>query len=811
MNAEENLQALEWNSLLRHYSVHCQSTPAKLAAAAVLPAESRPEAERLLECTEEARRALELGSFVFLNSLEELDQVLERLHKSVVMDGRELFSLIRLAEIARELKTLLSSREAISACPLLFSRSSLLPELGHCIDPVRRALEADGSVKDSASPVLRSLRDQERKLHNEARDKIDHILQQNFRDGNLQDKYFDFRDGRYLIPVKSEFKTRVDGFVVESSTSRATVFMEPAAVRDCNDRIKQIQLQIEEEIYRILDELSRKLHPHAEDFLLSYEISVELDLTLARGAFAGQYEFLRGVSRPEFTDHFLLEDLYHPLLGFVLKPEQIVRNNFHLGPAKKVLVISGPNTGGKTVLLKAVGLCALMARAGFFVPCAGAARVPFFSKVLAQIGDAQNLELSLSSFSGSILHLKEILESAQKNSLVLVDEILHATDPDEATALSRALLQALQARGSFAVVTTHLNGLKVSGQDSFESASMEFDTDTLSPTYRVRVGIPGSSRALEIALKLGLDAELVREARSYLSEDRVKEQSAVDLLELRERELQEAKEELDRTRAALGLEQNRLETLNSELETVKKKFRADALEKLKEQQREALQEVDALISTYKKRLTTVEQKHSAAIESHADTEMVKEKFRELEKSVEKIAPVAEPPPKTERLVLEREEEAAPEFRQNAPVRIPSMQTEGVLLSDPTDPNSRKRPAEVMIGNMRMKMRWEQLEPRAVSRPKAGSRPYATSSDHSDVPPELHLLGKTVAEAEAALGSYLDRASRSGRPWVRIVHGHGSGALKKAIREALRASPYEMKFRPGTAAEGGEGCTVVEFI
>lgn len=811
MNGEENLQSLEWNSLLRHYSVHCLSAPAKLAALAVTPAESRPEADRLLELTAEARIALELGSFASLSNLDELDPVLERLGKSSVLDGRELLSLARLAEIARDLKSVLTGKDARIGCPLLSAQAETLPELSHCIDPVRRALDPDGSVKDSASPLLRSLRDQERKIHSEARDKLDQILQQNFRDGNLQDKYFDFRDGRYLIPVKTEFKNKVAGFVVESSTTRATVFMEPAAVRDCNDRIKQTQLQIEEEIYRILEELSRKLHPHGMDFLVSYENSVEMDLSLARGAFANEYEFIRGVSRPEFTDHFLLEDLYHPLLGFVLKPEQIVRNNFHLGPEKKVLVISGPNTGGKTVLLKAVGLSALMARTGFFVPCAGAARLPFFSKVLAQIGDAQNLELSLSSFSGSILHLKEILESAQKNSLVLVDEILHATDPDEATALSRALLQALQARGSFAVVTTHLNGLKVSGQDSFESASMEFDTDTLSPTYRVRVGIPGSSRALEIALKLGLDAELVREARSYLSEDRVKEQTAVDLLELRERELQEAKEELDRTRTALTAEQSRLELLNSELETVKKKFRAEALEKLREQQRDALHEVDALISTYKKRLTTVEAKHSAALESQADTEMVKEKFRELEKGLEKIAPVAEPPPKTERLVLEREEEAAPEFRQNAPVRIPSMQTEGVLLSNPADAGARKRPAEVMIGNMRMKMRWEQLEPRAPSRPKAGSRPYATSSDHSDVALELHLLGKTVDEAQTALGTYLDRAARSGRPWVRIVHGHGSGALKKAVREALKASPYEMKFRPGTAAEGGEGCTVVEFI
>lgn len=772
-------------------------------AVEVRPAESRPEAERLLALTAEATQALELRPFAFLSSLDAMDATLDRLDKSVVLDGKELLFLAKLADISGELRAALTTKEAKANCPLLNTEAEALPPLSKPTDPIRRAIEADGSVKDSASPALRSLRDQERRLHSEARDKVDHVLQQAFRDGHLQDKYFDFRDGRYLIPVKTEFRNKVSGFVVESSTTRATVFMEPAAVRDCNDRIKQTQLLIEEEIYRILGELSRLVHPHAVEFGAAYEISVGMDLSLARGAFAREYESMRGSSRPEFTDHFLLEDLYHPLLGFVLKPEQIVRNNFRLGPEKKVLVISGPNTGGKTVLLKAVGLCALMARAGFFLPCAGAARLPFFSKVLAQIGDAQDLELSLSSFSGSILHLKEILESAQKNSLVLVDEILHATDPDEATALSRAILQALQKRGSFAIVTTHLNGLKVSGQDSFESASMEFDPERLSPTYRVRVGIPGSSRALEIALKLGLEENLIREARSYLSEERLREQTAVDQLEAQERQLQRAKEELAGTRAELQVEQARTEQLNSELDLARRRFKTEATEKLKEQQRSALQEVEQVISSYKKKLQSVEQKHTVAIEAQLDTEIVKEKFREVEKVIEEIAPV-----RAERVkeVRRDEEEEKPEFRQNAPVRVPAMHTMGTLLSDPKD-----KKAEVMIGNMRMRFSWEQLEPVNAPKPKAGARPYATASDHADVPPELHLLGKTVEEAQALLATYLDRAARSGRPWVRIVHGHGSGALKKAVREALRASAYDMKFRPGTAAEGGEGCTVVEFI
>jgi DNA mismatch repair protein MutS2 len=802
MTEETNLTSLEWQTLLRHYSALCQSTPAKLAAEEIQPEESRSAAERLLALTAEARIALKEGSFASLSSLDVLDEALQRVAKQSTLDGKELLSIAKLGDIAAELRAGLLAPVVKDRCPLLAAEAELLPELKKATAPIRHAIDELGAVKDSASPALRSYRDQERKLHSEARDRLDAVLQQAFRDGYLQEKFHDFRDGRYLIPVKSEHRNRVDGFVVESSATRATVFMEPAAVRNVNDRIKQIQLHIEEEIYRILSELSRALHPVAPDLRLAYESALKIDLDLARGAFANQFASIRGASHPEFSNHFDLEDLYHPLLAFVLSPERIIRNNFRLGPDKRVLVISGPNTGGKTVLLKAIGLSALMARAGFFLPCAGWAKLPFLTNVLAQIGDAQNLELSLSSFSGSILHLKDILASADGASLVLVDEILHATDPDEATALSRAILSALQKRGAFAIVTTHLNGLKV--KDAFESASMEFDPERLSPTYRVRMGVPGSSRALEIGLKLGLEFSLVDEARSYLSVERVREQSAVDQLEARERELQAAKEELLRTQEELKAEKALLEDRNDELEHLKKRFKADALEKLKAQQSAALAEVERVTSTYRKRLASVEDKHQAALQTNQDKEKVRESFQRIEEKLHEIAPTVP----LDKAKPEEEELVASRFAQNEPVKISHLGTQGILLSDPAKKN---KTAEVLVGNMRMKFQWEQLEPRQRGKPKAGSRPYATSADHADVPNELNLVGKVVDDAERQLASYLDRASRSGKPFVRIVHGHGSGALRKMVRDVLRSTPYELKYRPGTKTEGGDGCTVVEFI
>jgi DNA mismatch repair protein MutS2 len=802
MNSD--LPSLEWQSLLRHYSVHCLSAPAKLAALEIEPSENRHEAEALLELTNQALKALELGNFVFLATLDSLEPVLERLARSSVLDGKELLRLSKLARISQELQALLGGKEAALDAPGLHARALGLPPLGQLSDTLLRSIDDHGQVRDSASPSLRSLRDQERKLHSEARDRVEAVLQQAFRDGYLQEKFYDVRDGRYLIPVKSEFRNKVSGFVVESSSTRATVFMEPAAVRDANDKIKQIQLQIEEEVYRIFSGLSALLFPHTEEFAHAYETAVEIDLCLGRASFARAYEAIKGVSRPEFADHFDLDGLYHPLLGFVLSPDKIIRNFFKLGPERRVLVISGPNTGGKTVLLKAVGLSSLMARSGFFLPCAGEAKLPFLGKVLAQIGDSQNLELSLSSFSGSILHLKQILESVESGTLVLIDEILHATDPDEATALSRAILSELQGRGAYAIVTTHLNGLKASGESAFESASMEFDPEKLSPTYRLRMGVPGSSRALEIGLKLGLNPQLIERARSFLSEEKLAEQSAVDKLEGQERELAAAKEELEKVKRNLQEEENRYAKLNSDLAAYKKRFRDEALELVKEAERNAMVEVDRTITAYKKRLPSVQARHEASLEAKAETSKIKESFEAVHSLVDEVAP-AQPPPKT--IPIEREEEAAVSFRLNGPVRLPHMRSEGVLLSDPLN---RGKQAEVMVGNLRMKVRWDQLEPKADVKVKQQGTYRSPVSEDSSVPNEINLIGKTVDEAMDQVATYIDRASRSGKAFVRIVHGHGSGALKKAVRDFLKKTKYELKYRPGNPQEGGDGCTVVKF-
>lgn len=804
MNAGVHLQSLEWPLLLKHYSDHCASAPAKAIALEILPETSLSRAEEKIQETQESILLLEETNFHFFSSVERLDQTIERCKKSAVLDGKEMIYLCKLIEVSTEAKSTIQSLQAAAPTPKISSLSQSLEDFPKVAGKIREAIDPDGQVKDSASPLLRSLRDQERRLHIEARERLESVLQQAFREGRLQDKYFDFRDGRYLIPVKSEHKNKVPGLVVESSATKATVYVEPASVRACNDEIKQTELFIEEEIYRILSELSQLLWPHAFGLEKNFQIVVELDLIFGRGNFSLHLNQVRGASRPKFGTHFDLDACYHPLLAFVLKPESVVRNSFHLGPKPKVLIISGPNTGGKTILLKAVGMASLMAQSGFYVACAGEATLPFFDCVLAQIGDSQSLELSLSSFSGSILQLKEILEAPFQAPLVLIDEILHATDPDEATALSRAILEKLEQKGAFAIVTTHLNGLKV-GAD-FASASMEFHLESLSPTYRLRLGVPGSSRALEIATKLGLDASIVHKARGFLDKEKISHQESLDKLEAQEKVLLETKDQILSSQRALELERQKFSEMNDALKKEKASFRKEATEKFKEQQRIALAELDGIISQYRRKLIEVEEKHRAAQESKGHLEQIRSTYQKAQEELEKSVPLEVKAPATKEK-YEMEAEFTSNLSKNGPVFVKHLNQEGVLLSDPV--GGKTKPAEVQIGNVRMKISWDQLLGKKV--PKKTSA-YGTSVLHEvSVAAELHLIGKNVEEARDLLLQYLDQAYRSGRPWVRLVHGHGSGALKKMVREVLQKSSYETKFRPGMSNEGGDGCTIVEFV
>lgn len=783
---ETSLQSLEWQRFLSVYAGHCYSEAGRHLATLVPPADTQARAEELLARTQEALALIDKESYSFFETLPAVLESIERLSKEQILDGKELINIQKLLDVTALAKEQVAKNAKVA--PKTWNDLVPVDHLPRERRAIESTLEPDGRVKDSASPELRSLRHQETQLHREARDKLDKLLQSAFRDGYLQDRFYDVRDGRYLVPVKTEHRHKVSGFIMESSHTKATVFVEPAALREVNDRLKQIQHDIEEEIYRILCALCEQLFPASAQLQINFEAMIDLELALGRARHAQSLASARGSSFPAFGDELYLEGLYHPLLPLVLKNDQIIRNAFILEKGKRVLVISGPNTGGKTVLLKALGLSALMARAGFYLPCAGDARLPFFSKVLAQIGDSQSIEQSLSSFSGSVRGILEIVRLADQQTLILVDEIFHSTDPDEAAALSQSILNFLHERGSTAVVTTHLNGLKVSNSERFGNASMEFSSDTMRPTYRLRMGIPGSSRAIEIAQHLGLPEDLALNAREFLGQNQQRYDELLNTLEDRERKLSEALEKLSAEQTLVSAEQERVTKLQEQLKHERQNFQTQAREKLREQEREATQKLEDMIQEYKSKLQDLNAKQSAAIEAKAKLTELKQSFAtETKATPEETVSVGD------------------DFELRGSVYVQHLKNQGTLLSDPAN---RSRPAEVQVGTLRLKVDWDKLTPLNKKGKPIVRR--AVVAEPAECPPELNIIGRHRDEALSAVESYVDQAARSGRPNVRIVHGHGNGILRKAVREFLRKSPYGVKFRPGANSEGGEGCTVVEF-
>ncbi len=791
----QSLQELEWPQLLSHFSALCRSTPAKLTADTWLPAENVVEARDLLNATEEAIGLEESHSLSALEGLVDLRPLIERIRMQSVLSAKELLETAQLLQTSRTVKGTFGEYFAKTPRgPFLARLESTISENQNIEKRIFSVVDEEGNVRDQASELLRTLRGRDRKLHSEAREKIDAIVQQAFRDGLIQDRFSDFREGRYVIPVKREFRNKITGNVADSSSSKATVYIEPTAIRAINDRLRQNQVEIEEEVYRILREISLQLAPEAPLLQQSFDSLIELDLALARARLAIRFAEFRGARKPEFSEELELEGAYHPLLSFVMDADRVVRNSLRLDSKSRVLLISGPNTGGKTVLLKTIGLSSLMARGGFFLSCSSTARIPFFPQVLARIGDSQSIELSLSSFSGSVAHLKQMIETADPRTLILIDEILHETDPDEAAALAKAVLLEFRERGSFVVVTTHLNGLKMAEGDLFQNASMEFDEKTLSPTYRLRFGVPGSSHALDIAARLGLSGKIVERARGFLKSGHQQYERVVASLKERELVLKQETDALtaekDNISALRGSLEQQLHLLNQE----RTRWRTEAEEKLTERVREVSQSIQRMVDEFKAKIKDVSEKHQFTQAAKEVTKVAEQAFKSVREEFELKSP-------------KDGESSAPvsNWKIGALVYVKSLKTDGILQTDRQD-----KPAEVLIGKMKMRVPWHELKfkSESVEAPKRAA--VVSQEGRPSIPAELNIIGKTVEDAEQELAVYLDRASRSDRKIVRIVHGHGSGALKRAVREFLQRSDYAVKYRPGERSEGGDGCTVVEF-
>jgi DNA mismatch repair protein MutS2 len=798
--APRTLERLEWAELVERLA-GCARTPGGAARArgSLFEADAASVRERLSE-TSEARALLSEGGAPPTEGVRDLDASLLRLAKGGALGAGELLDVASTAAALAATARFLAARA--ERVPRLAALGAGIVDPSALADAIGAALEPDGTVRDAASPVLARARREARELAAEAQHRIERLLRDADVAGALSDSYFTVRNDRYVLPVRAESRARVPGIVHDASASGGTLYVEPEALVDVNNRHKQAELAIARETQRVLRELSERVADARGDLVAGLDALDAVDLAFARGRLSAELDAVE----PDVRDAGVvrLPLLRHPLLG----PEA-VPNDLVLGEGTTVLVISGPNAGGKTVALKALALAVLLVRAGLHVPAARGARVDVFDAVLADIGDAQDLREHLSTFSAHVANLAEIARAADARALVALDEVGVGTDPSEGSALAQAVLEELADRGARVVATTHYNLLKEMAEvdPRFANASVEFDPETLAPTYRLRLGAAGSSSALAVAARMGMPASVLARADA--------------LLEREDRRLDRMLAELQASRAALERERSEAVRLRAESEVARDDYRAK-LERLQARRdklfgelradldrafRDAHAQVAAVIHS-------LQQAPSARDAARARERLLALRARADETAARAAEPAASgaegagaPLPAAD----EGDTELRFDWSRARPgdrVTLPGGRAATVVAL----PDRRGR-ARVLVGTARLEIPADQVRPAAASASRPAARePVRVRLERAPEPAggpaaPLDLRGLRVDEALTRLERALDDAALRGRARLAVVHGLGTGALRAAVREHLARSPYVVRLEDPEPSRAGDGASV----
>jgi DNA mismatch repair protein MutS2 len=798
--SEQAAQALEWPRLLEFLAQQAQSTIGIARCRALSLSSTLEDACLRQQETTEMVRVLEGSDPMPGLSFPDIHEQLTRAGKGGVLEAGELrdcaMVLARMAEVERYAQLNMAGIQALARVlePLHVTKNLL-----GVLRTIEGAIQSDGSMKETASPELRRLTHQAQELKQEMRQHLDQILHSRRYEEVLQESYFAQREGRYVVPVKADMRGRIPGIVHDVSASGATVFLEPRELVELNNSIKVADLEIEREVHRILRELTALVASRSKDIGQGIEVLAECDVIRAKAEVSRRLKSHPVVLNE--TGRVMLKQARHPLL--LMAKDHVVANDILMDDTIRVLVISGPNTGGKTVTLKIVGLFALMVRAGLHLPCAPESEMALFADLYADIGDAQDLSRDLSSFSAHMTNMIRLLsESAARllssepsgsGSLVLLDEPVTSTDPQEGAALAEALLCRLADMKMKVVATTHYGALKELAQTTpgFANASVEFDVEQLAPTYRLFMGIPGGSSALEIAGRLGMDRTIVTDARKRLRrEDQRLDELLVDL-QRKQRQLVEDGEKAQRAREDAQQAAQEAQALRAKLEEAEREARRGLKKKIGEQFQRARAEVQATVDSLKR-----EQKLIKAKET-------KERLHELEARAK------------EELTPPRQAIPIEQLRVGDTVEISGLGMTGSLLEVP---HGKKR-VRVKVGEGEILATVSTLVGLAhesgtlapsTSSPSSPRRGTVNNGLGLDEQTLVDVRGQASGEALDQVVAALDRALLDGAPYLRIIHGHGTGRLKSVLRDYLKDSPYVAEFRPGDRAEGGDGVTVAKL-
>lgn len=788
---QKALKTLEFDKIIHRLTEHAASVGAKKKCTELVPVTSLWEIERAQTQTADAlRRIWQKGSISF-GGIRDIRGSIKRLEIGGILGMGELRQIMSLLETAGQVQKYGAHEREDEKADSLDESFEFLDPIPSLCSEIRRCILADDEMADDASSALFSIRRSMRQMNDKVHNTLNAMVNGAVRT-YLQDAVITMRDGRYCLPVKSEHRSQVPGMIHDQSATGSTLFIEPMAVVKLNNDFKELLLKEQQEIEKILSELSEKTAAYADQISGDYDVLVELDFIFAKAILAKEMNAVR----PVFNDQrrISIKEGRHPLLD----PKKVVPVNVRLGDDFRLLIITGPNTGGKTVSLKTVGLFTLMGQAGLHIPAFEGSELGVFGDVFADIGDEQSIEQSLSTFSSHMTTIVSILKNMDTNSLVLFDELGAGTDPTEGAALAVSILDHLQKQGIRTMATTHYSELKVYAlsTEGVENACCEFDVESLRPTYRLLIGIPGKSNAFAISSRLGLPDFLIEDAKKHLSakdisfEDIIAElEHSRVTLEKEQMEIQSYKEEIRKLR-------NELQKKQENIDQRKEKLLKDANDKAAAILQEAKDYADETIKNF--------HKFGKANISIKDMEQQRSRLREkidAAQSKSQSTTTAKPKKKVK----------ADKLHIGDKVRVLSLNLEGTVS---TLPNA-KGDLFVQMGILRSQVNVRDLEFIGEAENLAASKSMSGSgkirmSKSALISTEINLIGMTVDEAMGHLDKYLDDAYLAHVPSVRIVHGKGTGALRTAVQQHLKRCKYIKSYRLGTFGEGDAGVTIAEF-
>jgi DNA mismatch repair protein MutS2 len=782
---ERVMRVLEFDKIKEQLLEHVSSSLGRDKGQKLLPSSNFEEVVRWQEETDEAANVFRLKGNIPLGGIFDIRAHIKRAAIGGMLSSYELMQVASTVHVSRQMKRFIEDvAEEDVSIPILVEFSEQIIVLAELEQSIKMAIDDNGEVLDGASATLRSLRHQLRSKEARVREKLDSMIRSSNAQKMLSDALITIRNDRFVLPVKQEYRSHYGGIIHDQSSSGQTLFIEPQSIVELNNELQGIRLKEEQEIQRILIELTAHVAEYQDDLATVVVVLTELDFMFAKARYAKRIK----ASKPTMNHEgrIFLNKARHPLIPI----DEVVANDITIGIDFSTIVITGPNTGGKTVTLKTVGLCTLMAQAGLQVPAFDGSEMAVFDEVYADIGDEQSIEQSLSTFSSHMVNIVDILKKVDSNSLVLFDELGAGTDPQEGAALAISILDEVYKRSAKVIATTHYPELKAYGynREGVSNASVEFDVETLSPTYKLLIGVPGRSNAFEISRKLGLDESVIENARSHVSADTNQIENMISSLEASRRQAEIEQEE---TNELLRNAEKLHDNLQKEMiafydrkDQMFEKAEDEALEIVEK----AKSEAEGVIRDLRK----------MRIEKQA--EVKEHELIDAKKRLEAAAPT-----KTVKRSPVKQAAKKHSFTAGDEVKVVSFGQKGLLINKTSD-----HEWQVQIGILKMKVKEEDLIYIGSPAPQEKRHLATVRGKEYHVSLELDLRGERFENALMRVEKYIDDALLASYPRVSIIHGKGTGALRQGVQDYLKNHRSVKKIRLGEAGEGGTGVTIVEF-